>query len=172
MRNKIKTLTTSATLLFSVSVPFVASAQSTDAQLQRFKTELVELAADVKALEEAMLHPDADQVAVYLSVDAGDLFQVTAVTLLIDGQRVHRVHYTTEQSNALHRGGVDRVFIGDVGVGEHNVVAYISGIDKRGNKTKRGLTTDFVKSADANAIELRIDADTSFERVILSATEL
>ncbi|QBY03110.1 AraC family transcriptional regulator [Thalassotalea sp. HSM 43] len=149
-----------------------ASAQSPDEDLQTFKGGLVDMAADIKELELAVLYPDADQLAVYLSIDAADTFNVTAITLMVDGEKVHSALYTEYQQDALRRGGVDRVFLGDVEVGEHQIIAYISGTDARGRKTKRGVATTFIKAADANAIELKVGVDTSSNRPTFVATEL
>ncbi|NMP16533.1 hypothetical protein [Thalassotalea sp. Y01] len=177
MNRNIKNIFAIIALIMGASMTAHAQSENesqtlTDEDLQTFKGGLVDIAADIKELELAVLYPDADQLAVYLSIDAADVFNVTSITLVIDGEKVHSALYTEYQQNALRRGGVDRVYLGDVDVGEHQVVAFISGINERGSKTKRGVTTTFVKSADANAIELRVGIDIESKRPVFTATEL
>lgn len=133
-----------------------ASAQDVEQEIQTLKGDMVDIAAQMQILEEQMLYPDAEQVSVFLSVDAGNKFTIQALKLYIDDVEVAKTTYNTSQTDALNRGGIERLYIDDIELGEHTYTAIISGLDKHGNKTKRGITSKHVKSAKASAIEISI----------------
>ncbi len=140
----------------SASFSRSAAVENIDQKIQQLKADVVDLAGEMRLLEEQMLYPETEQLAVYVSVDAGNSFTLSAVTLVIDGETVANSQYDGIQINALQRGGVDRIFIGDIDVGEHIVTAFFSGTDSQGNKVKRGLSTTVRKTGAANALELKI----------------
>lgn len=133
-----------------------ASKQDVDQNLQALKSDVVGIAADMKILEEQMLYPEAEQVAVFLSVHVGNSFTLSSVKIVLNDEEVTNRVYAANQLDALERGGIERLFLGDIDVGEHTVTAFFSGLDHRGRKIKRGVTRTFTKAAHANAIELNI----------------
>ena len=76
---------------------------------------------------EEELFPSNTQLAVYLSLDVDELFALDAVKLSIDGEVVTNYLYTERQLDALQRGGVQRLYMGNLKTGEHEIVAVFTG---------------------------------------------
>jgi hypothetical protein len=57
---------------------------------------------------------------------------------------------------ALHRGGVQRVYLGNLRAGEHSLVAFFTGGGPHARDYKRGTELKFEKGTEARYIELRI----------------
>ena len=125
-------------------------------QIESLKKALIELNRDLFILEEDLLFPSSTQVAVYLSVDVGTYFSLDAVELKIDNDTVTHYLYTEKQINALHRGGVQRLYMGNVSQGTHELTAFFIGYGPENREYKRAVTLTFEKEDDAQAVELKI----------------
>ena len=101
--------------------------RSLDQEVQALKKEVVELNKDLFVLEEELLFPANTQVAVFVSLDVGSFFAVDSVTLKIDDKEVANYLYTARESDALMRGGVHRMYLGNLKVGKHQLVAKYKG---------------------------------------------
>jgi hypothetical protein len=137
---------------------------SLNQQVQDLKKQVIELNRDLFILEEELLFPANTQVAVFLSLNIGEFFQLDAVKLKLDDKVVTNYLYTEKQVDALHRGGVQRLFIGNVKAGEHELVAVFTGRGPQGREYKRGSTLRFEKTAEAKNVELKIVDSTAKEQ--------
>jgi len=102
----------------------------------------------------------ARRVAVFVSVDVGILFDLDSVQLKVDDSIVTNYLYTERETQALHRGGVQRLYVGNLKAGKHELVAVFTGRDPAGAITGRGTTLTFDKSTDPKYIELQIRDET------------
>ena len=59
-------------------------------------------------------------------------------------------------SYGLHRGGVQRLYLGNLRAGEHTLVAFFTGKGPHERDYKRGATLKIEKGSDPKYIELRI----------------
>jgi hypothetical protein len=153
---------------FMISTPPVAfSAESTatatttpykglDQQAQSLKQEVMELNRDLLALEEELLFPASTQVAVFVSMDIGSLFALDAVEVKLDDKVVAHYLYTQREIEALRRGGVHRLYLGNLRVGKHELVASFTGKGPHDRDYRRGTTLEFEKQTDPKYIELQI----------------
>lgn len=137
---------------------------SLNQQVQDLKKQVIELNRDLFILEEELLFPANTQVAVFLSLNVGEFFQLDAVKLKLDDKVVTHYLYTDKQVDALHRGGVQRLFTGNVKAGEHELVAVYTGRGPQGREYKRGATIRFEKSSEAKNVELKIVDSTAKEQ--------
>ncbi len=133
-------------------------------QVQDLKQQIIELNRDLFILEEELLFPANTQVAVFLSMNVGQYFQLDAVKLNIDDDTVTNYLYTDKQVDALHRGGVQRLFLGNVKSGEHELVAVFTGKGPKGRDYRRAVTVAFDKSSQAKNIELKIVDSTATQQ--------
>ncbi len=85
------------------------------------------------------------QVAVFLSMDVGDFFALDSVQLKIDQKEVINYLYTPREVEALLRGGVHRLYLGNLKVGKHELVAFFSGKGPNDRDYKRGANLSFDK---------------------------
>lgn len=144
-------------LLLSHSVVIAAEDQQRlDTQVQDLKQQILELNKDLFILEEELLYPSNTQLAVFLSMDIGYFFALDAVKLTLDGELVSNYLYTDRQLDALARGGVQRLFIGNIQKGQHELVAVFTGRGPQGRDYRRASSISFEKTSDAKYLELKI----------------
>ena len=130
--------------------------RSLDQEVQALKKEVIELNKDLFVLEEELLFPANTQVAVFVSLDVGSFFAVDSVTLKIDDKEVGNYLYTAREAEALMRGGVHRMYLGNLKVGKHELVAFFTGKGTHERDYKRGATLNFEKGIGAKYLELQI----------------
>ena len=130
--------------------------KSVDRDVQALKKQLIELNRDLFRLEEELLYPASTQVAVFLSLDVGTFFALDAVTLKLDDKEIANYLYTDREVQALHRGGVQKLFLGNLKAGEHELVATFTGKGPHERDYRRGTTLRFEKTLGAKYLELRI----------------
>ena len=130
--------------------------KSVDQDVQALKKQLIELNRDLFRLEEELLYPASTQVAVFLSLDVGTFFALDAVTLKLDDKEIANYLYTDREVQALHRGGVQKLFLGNLKAGEHELVATFTGKGPHERDYRRGTTLRFEKTLGAKYLELRI----------------
>jgi hypothetical protein len=132
------------------------SLQAVDQDVQALKKQLIELNRDLFKLEEELLYPASTQVAVFLSVDVGTFFSLDSVTLKVDDKEVANYLYTEREVQALHRGGVQKLYLGNLKAGSHEIVAFFTGKGPHERDYRRGTTLKVDKTVGAKYVELRI----------------
>ena len=142
------------------------------AEMETLKQALVNLNRDLFILEEDLLFPSSTQIAVYLSMDVGEYFKLDAVELKIDGKLATNYLYTNRQVNALYKGGVQRLFIGNVNQGSRELTAFFIGTGPENRPYKRAVTLEFEKEDEAATVELKIVDSTSKQQPTFLATLL
>jgi hypothetical protein len=134
-----------------------AETRGLDSDIQSLKKDVVDLNRDLFVLEEELLFPANTQVAVFLSMDVGDFFALDSVQLKIDQKEVINYLYTPREVDALLKGGVQRLYVGNLKVGHHELVAFFSGKGPNERAYKRGASLRFEKGVGAKYLELKID---------------
>ena len=139
----------------------VGNSVALGSQMEGIKRDLVELKRDLVVLEEDLLYPASSQVAVFLSMDVGEFFALDSVTLKLNGKDVTHYLYTEKQTDALFRGGVQRLFVGNVKQGENQLTAFFTGKGPEGRDYRRATTVTFEKSFEPSYVELKISDSTA-----------
>ncbi len=134
-----------------------ADTRGLDQEIQNLKKDVVDLNKDLFVLEEELLFPANTQVAVFLSVDVGDFFSLDSVQLKIDQKEVINYLYTPREVEALLKGGVQRLYVGNLKVGPHELVAFFSGKGPNDRPYKRGASLRFEKGVGAKYLQLKIN---------------
>lgn len=127
-----------------------------DQEVQGMKKDVIELNKDLFVLQEELLFPANTQVAVYVSMDVGAFFALDSVTLKIDNKEVKNYLYTAREAEALLKGGVQELYLGNLKVGKHELVAFFTGKGPVERDYKRGATINFEKGVGAKYLELKI----------------
>lgn len=130
--------------------------QSLDGEIGALKQEVVDLNRDLFLLEEELLFPANTQVAVFVSMDVGTFFGLDSVQILLEGKEVANYLYTEREVDALLRGGVHRVWLGNLKAGKHELTAFFTGVGPHGRDYKRGATLEIDKGVGAKYVELKI----------------
>jgi hypothetical protein len=132
------------------------SFKSLDEEVQALKKEVLDLNRELFVLEEELLFPANTQVAVFVSMDVGEFFALDSVTLKLDNKEVANYLYTEREAQALLKGGVHRVFIGNLKAGEHELIALFTGQGPNQRDYRRGATIKLDKGVGAKYVELKI----------------
>jgi hypothetical protein len=127
-----------------------------DTRVQALKAELIALNRDLLVLEEELLFPPGTQVALFVSMDVGKLFELESVQIKLNDKVVAQHLYTPQEVQALHRGGVQRIYLGNLKVGQHNIDAFFTGRGPNERDYKRATTLKFEKGTEPRYIELRV----------------
>ena len=133
-----------------------ADTRALDETVQDLKKDVVDLNKELFVLEEELLFPANTQVAVFVSMDIGEFFALDSLTLKIDNKEVANYLYTPREAEALLKGGVHRVYLGNLKVGEHQLVAFFNGKGPNERDYKRGANLKFEKGVGAKYLELKI----------------
>ena len=132
--------------------------------IEDLKNQVLELNRDLFVLEEELLFSANTQVSVFVSVDADRLFKLDSVQLKIDDKVISNHLYTDREVEALHKGGIQRLYIGNLTSGEHELVAFFIGKGPGGRDYKRATSKVINKSDQAKFVELKIVGDTTKEQ--------
>ncbi|MGE0189493.1 MAG: AraC family transcriptional regulator [Steroidobacteraceae bacterium] len=127
-----------------------------DQDVQTLKKDVLDLNRELFILEEELLYPADTQVAVFVSMDVGTFFGLDTVSLKLDNKSVANYLYTTRETQALLKGGVQRMYVGNLKVGEHELVAVFTGKGPNQRDYTRGATLKFTKGVGAKYLELKI----------------
>jgi hypothetical protein len=131
-------------------------AAALDTRVQDAKADVIRLNRDLLVLEEELLFPANTQVVVFLSMDVGRMFSLDSVQLKL-GDKVVAAHlYTPLEVAALHRGGVQRLYLGNLKAGTHELVAFFTGQGPHERDYKRGTTLKIDKGSEPKYVELQI----------------
>ncbi len=133
-----------------------ADFKTLDQEVQGLKKDVIDLNKDLFVLEEELLFPSNTQVAVYVSMDVGTFFALDSVTVKIDNKEVKNYLYTAREADALLKGGVQQIYLGNLKVGKHEMVAFFTGKGPMERDYRRGATINFDKGVGAKYLELKI----------------
>jgi hypothetical protein len=136
--------------------PAAAETRGLDQDIQDLKKDVVDLNRDLFVLEEELLFPANTQVAVFVSMDVGEFFALDSVELKIDQKQVANYLYTPREAQALLKGGVQRLYLGNLKVGDHELVAVFNGKGPNERDYQRGAQLRFDKGIGAKYLELKI----------------
>ena len=133
------------------------SFKSLDQEVQALKKEVLDLNRELFVLEEDLLFPANTQVAVFISMDVGEFFALDSVTLKLDNKEVANYLYTEREAQALLKGGVHRVFIGNLKAGDHELLALVHRPGPaRARLSPRRDRSSSTKGVGAKYVELKI----------------
>ena len=133
-----------------------AEFRTLDESIQNLKTLVMDLNRDLFLLEEELLFPANTQVAIFVSMDVGEFFDLDSVQIKLNNQDVANYLYTAREVDALIRGGVQKLYLGNIRAGEHELIAIFTGHGPHQRDYRRGATIVFNKGIGPKYIELSI----------------
>ena len=131
------------------------------AQLEQLKKDVVALNRQLFILEEDLLFPASTQLAVFVSLDVGKFLKVDSVELKLNDQEIVGFLYTDNQRRALEQGGIQKLYVGNIKTGQHQLTAIFIGKDNNQREVKRAVSYEFEKAEDAVMIELKLKDNTA-----------
>src|SRR5262245_17151931 len=98
-----------------------------DEQVQEVKSDVLSIAAELNQLQERLLYPSDTQLAVFVALAKGETLRLDAVQIQIDGQPAARYIYSFKELEALQKGGVQRIYTGNIATGQHEIEVSLTG---------------------------------------------
>jgi len=127
-----------------------------DEQIQDIKSDSLRMAAELSQLEEKLLYPSGTQVAIFVTLAKGDTMRLDAVRLQIDGQLVAHYIYSAKELQALRKGGVQRIYVGNVATGDHKLDVLVDGKLEGGTDFSRSGQFTFRKEVKPRLVGLTL----------------
>jgi hypothetical protein len=103
-----------------------AQMKGLDEQVQEVKSDVLSIAAELNQLEEKLLYPSDTHLAVFVSLAHGETLRLDAVQIQIDGRLATHYIYSFKELDALRKGGVQRIYSGNIGTGAHDIEVSVS----------------------------------------------
>src|SRR5215471_14120227 len=132
-----------------------------DEQIQEIKSDALRMSAELSQLEEKLLYPSGTQVAIFVELAKGDTMRLDAVRLQIDGQLVAHYIYSAKELQALRKGGVQRIYVGNVATGDHKLDVLLDGKLEGGADFSRTGQFTFRKEAKPKMVGLTLSGPRS-----------
>jgi hypothetical protein len=132
-----------------------------DEQVQEIKSDVLRIAAELSLLEEKLLYPSNTQVAVFVSLAEGETFRLDSVGIQIDGEPVARHVYSFKELEALQKGGVQRIYTGNIATGEHRLEVSVAGKLPGGKDWSGAETFKLSKEVEPKLVGISLAAQDS-----------
>ena len=132
-----------------------------DEQVQEIKTDVLSIATELNRLEEKLLYPSDTQVALFVSLADGEKFRLDGVDIELDGKSVAHHLYSYKELEALQKGGVQRIHVGNLRAGEHAVQVTVTGKSVGGSDFHKSESFKITKGIGPKLVGLVL-ADTGF----------
>ncbi|MFT6113472.1 MAG: hypothetical protein ACJA10_000399 [Oleispira sp.] len=130
-------------------------------EIQGLKKSVVDLNKDLQLMEEELLFPSSTQLSLFVSLDMGQFFTLESIKIKLNGKQVASHLYSDKQRQALARGGVQRLYMTNLNLGKHTIVAFFTGIGPNGRPYKRATELEFQKKQGSQYLELAIIDDSA-----------
>jgi hypothetical protein len=152
-------------LLLLAGGPFAASMaqdisgddmRSLDGQVQEIKSDVLSIASELSNLEERLLYPSNTQVALFVAIEEDDDFRLDAVKIEIDGELATHHIYSYKELEALQKGGVQRIYTGNVPTGDHQLSVTMIGKLKSGTEVNKTEQFAFAKGVEPKALGITL----------------
>ena len=127
-----------------------------DEQVQEIKSDVLEIAAELNHLEERLLYPSNTQVAVFVSLKADDEFLLDSLELSMNGEAVAYHLYSYKELEALKKGGVQRIYTGNLSSGKHEMQVTMLGMSKSGNDLSHSESFWIEKTVRPKVVEINL----------------
>lgn len=130
--------------------------QSLDGQVQEIKSDVLDIASELGNLEERLLYPSHTQVALFVALAENESFRLDAVQIEINGEMATHHIYSFQELEALKKGGVQRVYTGNIVTGDHELRVTMLGKLENGKDFTESGTFSFVKSVKPKSLGITL----------------
>ncbi len=127
-----------------------------DEQIQEIKSDALSMSQELRGLEEKLLYPSGTQIAIFVGIAKDDTMRLDAVKLQIDGQLVAHYIYSAKELEALRKGGVQRIYVGNVATGNHKLEVVAEGKLDSGSDFSHTQSFTFSKEVKPKLVGLTL----------------
>jgi len=132
-----------------------------DEQVQEIKEDVIGIAAELSRLEEKLLYPSNTHVAFFVSLARQDKTVLNGIKLVLDNQVVAKHLYTFRELEALSKGGVQRLYTGNIRTGVHKLEVTVTGKSAAGEKFRHSASYQVKKEVGPKIVEVRLEEPAS-----------
>lgn len=130
--------------------------RSLDEQVQEIKSDVLSIASELGNLEERLLYPSNTQVALFVAIAQDEKFRLDAVQIEINGELAAHHIYSFKELEALQKGGVQRIYTGNVATGDHELSISVIGKLKDGNDFTVSDSFTFAKGVEPKILGITL----------------
>jgi hypothetical protein len=130
-----------------------------DEQVQEIKSDVLNIATELSRLEEQLLYPSDTQVAVFVSMSDRDQFRLDALHVSLNGKAVAHHIYSYKELEALQKGGIQRIYTGNLPTGEHEIEVSLVGKLDNGREYTRSRHFRFIKDVNPKLLGITVVAN-------------
>ena len=127
-----------------------------DEQVQEIKADVLAIAAELNQLEEKLLYPSNTQIAVFVSLADGESFRLDSVQIQMAGKPVAHHIYTYKELEALRKGGVQRIYTGNIRSGQHDLMVSVAGKSAGGSNFEQTEKFKVTKAVGPKFVEIEL----------------
>lgn len=130
-----------------------------DEQVQALKQEAIEVHQELLFLQEKSFSPETSLLTVFFAIESKNWPPALGnlqIKILLDGDVVANRIYTQDEQEALYRGGFHRVYLGNLPVGAHELVAEMNDTTSKPRLNKRAAFS-FNKVWQRKALKVFLD---------------
>ena len=130
--------------------------RSLDGQVQEIKSDVLSIASELGNLEERLLYPSGTQIALFVALAEGESFRLDALRVQINGELATHHIYSYKELEALQKGGVQRIYTGNVATGDHQLTVTMIGKLKNGDDLSQSDSFAFAKGVEPKALGITL----------------
>lgn len=132
----------------------VHATEPSETDSERVRLDAALLQRDVAILELEAAGRSAEAVVVFLGQDVTNPLSIVSVALTVDGREVLTRAYTDKESDAMRRGGMDRLTLGGINSGQHQLRAEVEGRDPEGGLVRHRGRINFRQDDRPTVIQI------------------
>lgn len=129
-----------------------------DGDIAEIKAEVASLSQALLELEESVLHPSDTQVAVFLALKDKEGLALDSVELYLNDSPVSSHLYSDRERQSLRKGGIQRLYIGNLPHGSHRLKAVLTARSANDRFIRREVNHEFRKRPGESHIQMTLDA--------------
>jgi hypothetical protein len=129
---------------------------SLDEKIQSLKKDVLDLSKTLSHLQNELLTPASTKISVFVSLGQQDIVNIDSIQLQVDDLNVANYLYNPSEQEALRRGGVQRLYLGNITTGRHQLTASFIGKDTAGKEKRGTVNSSIEKTLAAKYVELKI----------------
>ena len=130
-----------------------------DEQVQEIKGDALSISAELAKLEEKLLYPSNTEISVFVSLKSGETFRLDSVDIQMDGKPVTHHLYTLKELEALRKGGVQKIYTGNVRTGDHDLEVQVSGKTSGGSDFQKAKRFKVSKDVAPKIVEISLASE-------------
>ncbi|HNP34239.1 MAG TPA: hypothetical protein PKK10_00185 [Woeseiaceae bacterium] len=130
--------------------------RSLDGQVQEIKSDVLSIASELGNLEERLLYPSNTQLALFVAFHDSEDFRLDSIQVVINGEVATQHIYSFKELEALQKGGVQRLYTGNVPTGDHQLKVTMHGKLKNGKDFSETDDFSFAKGIAPKALGITL----------------